>query len=66
MLDPLKVIHYALAIKLELGFNNIKEAKEIVDELWEYATYGQSNRKITSIKQQTINDHNLMVNKRLT
>jgi len=43
MLDPLKVIHYALAIKVELGFNNIKEAKEIVNELWEYATYGRIN-----------------------
>jgi hypothetical protein len=41
MLDPLKVIHYALAIKLELGFNNIEEAKEIVYDLWEYATHGQ-------------------------
>tara|TARA_S200002703_G_scaffold101366_1_gene87804 strand:- start:317 stop:460 length:144 start_codon:yes stop_codon:yes gene_type:complete len=41
MLDPLKIIHYALAIKHELGFDDIEAANEIVDDLWEYATHAQ-------------------------
>ena len=41
MLEPLKIIHYALAIKHELGFDDIEEANKIVDELWEYATHSQ-------------------------
>jgi len=41
MLEPSKIIHYALAIKHELGFDDIEAAKEIVDELWEYATHAQ-------------------------
>ena len=41
MLDPLKIIHYALAIKHELGFNDIETANKIVDDLWEYATHAQ-------------------------
>jgi len=41
MLEPLKIIHYALAIKHELGFDDIKAAKKIVDDLWEYATHAQ-------------------------
>ena len=41
MLDPLKIIDYAQDIKIELGFNNIEEEKEIVYDLWEYATHAQ-------------------------
>ncbi len=41
MLDPLKIIRYALVIKHELDFNNIEGAKELVDDLWEYATDSQ-------------------------
>lgn len=41
MLDSLKIIHYALAIKHELGFDDIEAANKIVDDLWEYATHAQ-------------------------
>lgn len=38
MIDALKVINYALAIKGELGFKDIEKAKETVDELLKFAT----------------------------
>jgi hypothetical protein len=41
MLEPLKIIDYAQNITIELGFNNIEKAKEIVYDLWEYATHAQ-------------------------
>ena len=41
MLEPLKIIEYALGIKHRLDFGGIEEAKKVVDDLWEYATHAQ-------------------------